>query len=80
MWEGIWVLLQEPEAVLIVFLVSVYKVLTTPGNQEAGALALVQTLTTDSSVDTADWVHRKSSHQNSGGMPYCQGCQIILEI
>ena len=41
MWKDIWVHLQEPEAVLTVFHLLAYKVLTPPGNQEADALAWV---------------------------------------
>ena len=36
-WRDIWVHLQEPQAVLIVFHVPAHKALTPPGNQEADA-------------------------------------------
>lgn len=39
MWKDIWVHLPEPEAILIVFHILARKVLTSPGDQEAGALA-----------------------------------------
>lgn len=36
-WKDIWVHLQEPQAVLIVFHVPAHKALTPSGNQEADA-------------------------------------------
>lgn len=39
--------------------------LTPPGKHEADALAQVQALATDPSVDTVDWVHRKNGHPNA---------------
>lgn len=36
-WKDIWVHLQEPQAVLIIFHVPAHKALTPPGNQEADA-------------------------------------------
>ena len=53
--------LQEPEAVLTVFHVQGHKAPTIPGNQEDDALAQVQALANDASVDTADWLHRKGA-------------------
>ena len=61
----IWVCLQEPEAILPVFHVLARKALTPPGNQEADALAWVQSLATDPSADTADWMHGKSGHHRA---------------
>lgn len=53
--------LQESKAFLTVFHI-LAKILTHLGNQEADAVAPVQALATDPSVDTADWMHRKNGH------------------
>ena len=46
MWKNIWVHLQEPGAVLTVFHILAYKVLTLTGNREADALGRVPVVTT----------------------------------
>ena len=63
----IWVPQQELAAVLTIFHVTAHKVLNLSGNQEADALAGVPALATGPSVDTVDWVHRKSGHHSAQG-------------
>ena len=79
-WKNIWVHLQEPEAVLIVFHVLAHKALTHPGSLEADALAWVQALTTDPSVHTADWVHRKGGqHSAQVGWHIAKDARLLLK-
>lgn len=47
MWKDIQVRLQVPEIVLTIFHIGAPKALTPPGDQEAGALALVRDLAAD---------------------------------
>lgn len=61
MYEDIQVHLQKPKVFLTVFHVLGHKALDTHNNQEVGALAWEQTLTTVPSGDTTDWVP-KSGH------------------
>lgn len=62
MWENIWHCLLDPEAAPTVLHVPAHKALTPPGNQEAGALACMQTLATEPLVHMADSIHGKSSY------------------
>lgn len=62
MWKDISVHLQEPETVLAVFSIPAHKALAHPDYKEADVLAQVQSLATDPSLNTTDWVHRKSIH------------------
>lgn len=61
-WKDISIHLQEPETILTVFSVPVHKALVPSEYKEADALAQVQSLATDPSLNTTDWVHRKSIH------------------
>lgn len=73
--KNIWVHL--PEAVLTVFYILAHKALTPLGNQEAASLAQVWALVTNPSVDTTNWLHRKSSHHNprwDGILPSMPDC------
>lgn len=45
--KDIWVHLQEPEAIPIIFDVPTHKALTLPGNQEADAVVASRALATD---------------------------------
>ena len=54
MRKDVWIHLQEPEAAVTVFRILAPKASMPPARQEADALAQVQTLATDPSVDTAD--------------------------
>lgn len=62
MWKDIWAHLQEPEADLVVFHISVHKAYIFPVNQEADALSKMLILATDLPVDTADCINWKSGH------------------
>lgn len=64
----LWVHLQEPETVLIVFHNLVYKALTPPGILEADALVQECALATDPSVG-----HRKSDQCSAAQV----GCQVV---
>lgn len=66
MWKGIWAHLQEPEPVLTIF--CVHKALTPPGNQEASAIAQVQGLGTDASLNAADWYIERVEMEVPGEM------------
>ena len=46
MWKDTWVCLQGAAAILTVFHILAYKVLTLPGNREADALGRVPVVTT----------------------------------
>lgn len=76
MWKNIWVLLQEPEAVLTVFHVLTHKAQILPENQEADTLGQVPALATDFSGDTADWVHRVTTivPERDGILPRMPDC------
>lgn len=77
--QKIFEYLQCPEGVLTVFHFSAYKVMTFTGHQEAAALAWVQALGTDSTLDSANYCKGKTDTIVQHGMAYCQGCHIALE-
>lgn len=71
MWQDIWGRLQELEADLPVFHVPTHEGLTRPPpppkQLASWGPSLGRALTTESSVDTAGWAHRKSGHRDVQG-------------
>lgn len=66
--------------VVIVFLDLAYKALTPPGIPEADALSQVWDWVTDPSVETADWMHRKSSyHLVQMGWRVAKDARLLLK-
>lgn len=61
MQKDISIFLQIPEADFTIFQVQAHKALRVPSNQEADALAQVS----DSSVETADWAHKRKGHHSA---------------
>lgn len=65
MFRGTFGFTCKSESILTVSHILAHKPLTPCVNQEADALAQVQTLAIDTLVDIADWLHRKSGHHST---------------
>lgn len=76
--RDIWVHLQEPEAVLIVFHVAAQK-LTSPGNHKADVLSQYKLLATDTLVVRADWV-QSDHHCAQVGWHIAKEARLPLKI